>query len=704
MFVLTLIRSASRLSTLLVVLGILTVSAPIQGQVLSAEDDQTILTRLGLARYDVQELAIPVRPVSAFTISLKLDGEIVELDLAPYSVRSAGFRVRTRDARGQMHSFPLPAPTTYRGRLRQQAGSIAAASIINGQLRARIMDGDSVLVIQPLDEVLPNAEPNQYVLFHRIDEIALDFRCGTDLLPPRDRAVVGQKNFSVVSHCPSIAEIAFDADVEFFMLNGSDVTITVADIESIVNAMNVIYIRDVLIIHTITEIVVQTAEPDLLDSTDPGVLLNEFRTLWNTEHSPGSADPIARDIAHLMTGKNLNGSIIGNAFGGVICDNLSTGFGYGLSESLFSANFDRRVALTAHEVGHNWNALHCNSDPDCAVMCSSIGGCSTNVDLFGSTSITDITAFRNSSQCLSTLSPPLGPDCNFNCIEDFDDILIGISQDCTLNGVPDECDIANGSEFDCNLNGIPDSCEPDCNTNGIADECDISSGIELDCNLNAIPDSCEPDCNGNGIPDDCDVNVSYFADSGTLSPIDSSTDATFLFVAPPPRIGVVTFDFTASADLTTAIKSIEVFLNGLSLGEVFKFPGVACTIPPDFDQISMLRADFDAIVGLGDADILMTASLSDPLVCGPASFVTVTMSFSALSPFDLNGNGIIDSCECPADCAAVPDGSVNVTDLLALLANWGGSPTLCDMAPPGGDGTVNVTDLLALLAAWGSCP
>ena len=54
MFVLTLIRSASRLSTLLVVLGILTVSAPIQGQVLSAEDDQTILTRLVLARYDVQ--------------------------------------------------------------------------------------------------------------------------------------------------------------------------------------------------------------------------------------------------------------------------------------------------------------------------------------------------------------------------------------------------------------------------------------------------------------------------------------------------------------------------------------------------------------------------------------------------------------------------------------------------------------------------
>jgi hypothetical protein len=61
---------------------------------------------------------------------------------------------------------------------------------------------------------------------------------------------------------------------------------------------------------------------------------------------------------------------------------------------------------------------------------------------------------------------------------------------------------------------------------------------------------------------------------------------------------------------------------------------------------------------------------------------------------------------CPADCAPPPDGSVNVTDLLALLAQWGASGGGgCDIAPPpGGDGVVNVSDLLALLAAWGLCP
>ena len=58
---------------------------------------------------------------------------------------------------------------------------------------------------------------------------------------------------------------------------------------------------------------------------------------------------------------------------------------------------------------------------------------------------------------------------------------------------------------------------------------------------------------------------------------------------------------------------------------------------------------------------------------------------------------------CPEDCQAVPDGAVNVPDLLALLAAWGvfdpGQP--CDF-----DNTnvVGVPDLLQLLAAWGACP
>jgi hypothetical protein len=57
---------------------------------------------------------------------------------------------------------------------------------------------------------------------------------------------------------------------------------------------------------------------------------------------------------------------------------------------------------------------------------------------------------------------------------------------------------------------------------------------------------------------------------------------------------------------------------------------------------------------------------------------------------------------CPCDCADSPDGTVNVVDFLALLADWGGAGP-CDCADPS-DGVVNVVDFLAMLANWGACP
>lgn len=63
--------------------------------------------------------------------------------------------------------------------------------------------------------------------------------------------------------------------------------------------------------------------------------------------------------------------------------------------------------------------------------------------------------------------------------------------------------------------------------------------------------------------------------------------------------------------------------------------------------------------------------------------------------------------DCPADIDG--GGTVNVSDLLAVIAGWGqcgGAPGSCpaDISPPGGDGVVNVGDLLAVIGAWGACP
>ncbi len=55
---------------------------------------------------------------------------------------------------------------------------------------------------------------------------------------------------------------------------------------------------------------------------------------------------------------------------------------------------------------------------------------------------------------------------------------------------------------------------------------------------------------------------------------------------------------------------------------------------------------------------------------------------------------------CPWDCDPSQDGVIGLTDILALLDQWGG-PGSCDV---NGGGLVEVDDLLALLANWGPCP
>ena len=66
---------------------------------------------------------------------------------------------------------------------------------------------------------------------------------------------------------------------------------------------------------------------------------------------------------------------------------------------------------------------------------------------------------------------------------------------------------------------------------------------------------------------------------------------------------------------------------------------------------------------------------------------------------DGGGNTIED--ECPSECPDINgDGYVNVTDLLAVIDQWGQTDSPADVT---GDGVVDVTDLLEVVGNWGPC-
>ncbi|MHC4414135.1 MAG: M12 family metallo-peptidase [Planctomycetota bacterium] len=110
-----------------------------------------------------------------------------------------------------------------------------------------------------------------------------------------------------------------------------------------------------------------------------------------------------------------------------------------------------------------------------------------------------------------------------------------------------------------------------------------------------------------------------------------------------------------------------------------------------------------AIVGAFADDDAGSSSGSAEIFAGPVGFdcnqngLSDICDISYGTSLDENGNGIPDECDCPWDLD--DSGTVDIADLLELLANWG--------TPGPGDfdssGMVDIGDLLTLLANWGLC-
>lgn len=367
---------------------------------------QAVTSQLHVTSYAVVPLTLPTSPDPAVSILVNLDGVPYALELARTSLRSPAFQVVTQDQSGALVGVEPPAPRTYRGTAiafgqTDGDGTSVVASLLEHGLVARITIPGVDYAIQPLSDVLADAPADLHVVY-RVDAVEpLEFECGT-----HDEHVVSHTNGSTTNAfgggsafgaqaatTTKVAELAFDCDYEFFVANGSSVPATVADVETVMNAVDATYRGEVDISYELTTIVIRTSSADPYTSSDSSTLLQQFRNYWNAQFAA-----IPRDTAHLMTGRAVDGNVIGLAYVGVVCNGS---YGYGLSESRFTSNAVYRASLTAHELGHNWNANHCNGQSDCAIMCSSIGGCN-GLTTFAVQDETSINGWKNAIGCLDT--------------------------------------------------------------------------------------------------------------------------------------------------------------------------------------------------------------------------------------------------------------------------------------------------------------
>jgi len=380
----------------------------------------------GLSNFSLQDITIytPPEPVamsriadvpvryrttarSRREIAVSIDGADHILILEPYSLRSPDFRLLTCDEDGRLRQVAPPVPCTYRGTVDGDPNSRVAAAITDGKLNATITFGaGDAWCIQPASSFMKSAAVSTHVLYRSAEALPPQGDCGVHdtAAALSDQIVADVSGWTGSASDPDatcavikVCEIALDADFEFYRHNGSSVSAALLDIETVMNGVAEIYEQQLAVTYEITEVIVRTTEGDPYTSTDPHTLLEQFRDQWNDMHTD-----IHRDIAHLFTGKDLDGSTIGLAYVGAVCN---TNDHYGLSQSDFTTFLPSRVALTAHELGHNWSAPHCDSEPECALMCSRIGGCTGDIHHFSSSSISIMSGFRDTRPCLSDYMP-----------------------------------------------------------------------------------------------------------------------------------------------------------------------------------------------------------------------------------------------------------------------------------------------------------
>ncbi len=372
-------------------------SLTLQAQVPAQTDDAAIAYHIDRALGLVRSLPvnIGIQQVNG-RVYASLDSAIL-LELSWHSVRAPGYRLLVQRADGSIVQ-QKPAPVrTLRGHIVGLPGTVVAASLVDRGISARIQTAKGEdYWLQPVPAVGPGALPGRHVLYRAADVIKGGHTCAADRLVRLHRAIVpvgggeGSPNSgggTPMQASSAVAQLACDADYEYFKSWGSDVNTVAARITSVINTMNLQYERDVGITHAITSIVVRTSSSQPYTSTDSFTLLKQFRTEWNTNQAS-----VSRDVAQLFTGKNLDGNTIGIAWVGTVC-NLS--FAYSVVESDFSSTLTCITDLSAHELGHSWNADHCRCNN------YTMNGFITCANRFhDKRSIPEIVRFRDTRTCL----------------------------------------------------------------------------------------------------------------------------------------------------------------------------------------------------------------------------------------------------------------------------------------------------------------
>ena len=312
-----------------------------------------------------------------------------------------------------------PTARFYAGTVAGEPESWVRVRIRDGVLDGMIRTAEDVYFIEPSSHFFTHAAANEMVAY-RLSDTSSDWGPGSCALDqpavgaemsqhagfheiPEEYASLVAEPQQVMAESGTVmeAEIGLVADYELYLEHGAN---TATYLQNIVNHVSGILESEAGLKLKITQTVVHTNSNDPFSSTtSPSGLLNEFASYKGSPNSP----VYDADLAHLFTDRNLDGSVIGVAWVGTLCN---ASYATGLSQDYTSDN-KSMVLLTAHEIGHNLAAPYdnqsgsaCASTPFGYIMNPWV---STSLNLqYSACSQSFIAAEMGSVNCLELVQEP----------------------------------------------------------------------------------------------------------------------------------------------------------------------------------------------------------------------------------------------------------------------------------------------------------
>jgi len=349
--------------------------------------------------YDVATLEAAARAGKPFT--MRILGVDRVLELSPSRLRAQRFEVSTIGARSAP-SVAKAADRCYKGQVDGDPESVVRLAFTRAGLRGFIATEGGRVFIEPASTAA--AARGAKRVRHKLSTDAdtdPGYIAGCAALGTSASTGGASGNVSAESHDEPLAAAAELRSVEVFVVADYELSERYGDgisefVESVINGASGIFASELGVELTLAGIRVWSTPADPFTQSDATLLLDELRTLWRANEAE-----TARDTVHLLTGRGLDGGIVGYAGVGVIC---SDRWGYGLSEDLGSLGWTTLVV--AHELGHNLGAGH---DPSGSnfLMAPSLG--SNTLRQLSASSRSEIDAHLANAACVESHAEPQLP-------------------------------------------------------------------------------------------------------------------------------------------------------------------------------------------------------------------------------------------------------------------------------------------------------